>query len=551
MSAGSLPVLLLPRPASALPAPRLRERVAALAAAIALIAPLALYGLNAAAYGDWLIDDAGITFAYARNLAAGHGLVAQPGAAPVEGFSNPAWTLLLALFFAAGAFDPVWTPKLVAGALVALAFALVLRTPGPRATRGWNLLPLLLLAVSTPFVAWTTSGLENALLAALCAWQGRLALAVAERERAPLVAAGACAALLALTRPDAIVLAAAVPALIALPWLQSPRVAPAPITPLVRYFAGFVPPYAGYLLFRRGYFGEWVPNTYFAKEKPALVSLLDAEKWLDLLAGAQGRAGLAAAAALACALCALPPAGRRRLAPLALLALLAAATFVLMPPDWMGEYRFATPFVLFFAWAAAAALREAWLAWPGRASRLALALLAAGLVAESLRVQVPRAAAFASWRITPFSDIAAFAGHGYNRLAATLEGRAQSLLAPDLGGALFHSELRVHDLVGLCDATIARTLTRDTAAFHRYVFDELRPTFIHVHGPWSGWAALHDSTAFRAEYLAIHEAWGDGDAREPVRGDYVRRAALGPDAEAALRRLRDEYQRAGLHLATF
>ena len=36
------------------------------------------------------IDDAGISFSYARNFALGDGLVSQPGFPPVEGFSNPA-----------------------------------------------------------------------------------------------------------------------------------------------------------------------------------------------------------------------------------------------------------------------------------------------------------------------------------------------------------------------------------------------------------------------------------------------------------------------------
>lgn len=56
----------------------------------AIFAVLVLgYLLHAAQYGDWLVDDAGITFAYARNLAAGHGPVVNIGEAPVEGYSNP------------------------------------------------------------------------------------------------------------------------------------------------------------------------------------------------------------------------------------------------------------------------------------------------------------------------------------------------------------------------------------------------------------------------------------------------------------------------------
>src|SRR5215468_4863974 len=84
---------------------RLFAPASGVAALLAVLGPLALYVGHGALFGGWLIDDAGISFAYARNLAEGHGLVSQPGAPPVEGFSNPAWTLLLAALQAVGLFD--------------------------------------------------------------------------------------------------------------------------------------------------------------------------------------------------------------------------------------------------------------------------------------------------------------------------------------------------------------------------------------------------------------------------------------------------------------
>src|SRR5262249_42888378 len=146
---------------------------------------------------------------------------------------------------------------------------------------------------------------------------------------------------------------------------------------------------------------------------------------------------------------------------------------------------------------------------------------------------------------------------GFNRLADALGAGPSSLLAPDLGGTLLVSRLRVYDLVGLCDRTAARTLRNDAAAFHRYVLAEARPTFVHVHGPWSEWAAFHAHPGFVASYAAIHEVWreagaGDGgDAREPIEGDYVRRDALGADPAATLERLRRVYFSVGMERATF
>lgn len=58
------------------------------------VLPLTAFAFVAYPISDWLIDDALISFAYARNLADGAGFVSQPGRVPVEGFSNPLWTLL-------------------------------------------------------------------------------------------------------------------------------------------------------------------------------------------------------------------------------------------------------------------------------------------------------------------------------------------------------------------------------------------------------------------------------------------------------------------------
>src|SRR5262245_37549022 len=79
--------------------------------------PFLIYIAHALLFGGWIVDDAGISFAYARNLAQGHGLVSQPGLPPVEGYSNFLWVLLMALSFALRLFDPVLTPKLLAVAL--------------------------------------------------------------------------------------------------------------------------------------------------------------------------------------------------------------------------------------------------------------------------------------------------------------------------------------------------------------------------------------------------------------------------------------------------
>ena len=54
----------------------------------------------------WFVtDDAYISFRYARHLGAGHGLVWNPGEAPVEGFTNLLLVILVAPFTRLG-LDP-------------------------------------------------------------------------------------------------------------------------------------------------------------------------------------------------------------------------------------------------------------------------------------------------------------------------------------------------------------------------------------------------------------------------------------------------------------
>jgi hypothetical protein len=518
---------------------------AAFLLSVALAAPLA----------SWIIDDAGISFAYARSLATGHGLTAQPGVEPVEGFSNPLWTFLFVPWFAAGWFHVPAVPKVLSLVLVAATFALVLHE-GLRSGRPAVLAaaPLLLAATNVSFVAWTTSGLENPLLVFLATLSAVTALRAgapageAERRRQD-AAAGAIAGLLALVRPDAIVYAAAYPLAVAAGGSR-PSLRDAPRR-LAAYALGLGPIVGSYLALRRLHFGDWVPNTYHAKDKPSAFSLLDFEKLGDLLDSVAGGAGIPLALLMVLAAGVLL--AKRRLhgsalVPTVYLAV-ATAAYLVLPLDWMGEYRFATPFFLFFYWAAAeiaaAAVPKAGLPRWERAAGAAVA----GLALASAFHFRPRFLAFASNPTVPFARVAAFSGNGYNEVAKLLGRRDASLLTADLGGTLFYSKLRVFDLAGLCDRTVARTLRRDRPAFLRYVFDEARPTFIHVHASWAQWASFHEDPRFARDYVPLSETWDWPAARPrpsrvPWAADYVRRDAVA-DAER-LARLRTAFGALGL-----
>lgn len=147
-------------------------RDTALFVSIVFVAVVVL-ALHILRYGNFIADDAGITFAYAKNLARGHGLVLNPGTDPIEGYSNFAW-LLVVLPFCAGGADPTVPIKALSFVLAA-ATLIAVGSVGRRIAResdvparSWlaGLAPLGLAAFA-PYAMWTSSGMENGLYCAL------------------------------------------------------------------------------------------------------------------------------------------------------------------------------------------------------------------------------------------------------------------------------------------------------------------------------------------------------------------------------------------------
>ena len=193
---------------------------------IAAGVPTLLTGLHATYYGMWIVDDAGLTFAYARSLATGVGPVLQAGDEPVEGYSNPAWLVILVVGRWLGLFDRgtlfgipdiVLFPKLVA-LLCCFGIFAAMYAIAKKVTQRPVLVTVIAGAATSTvpaFVIWTTSGLENALFAlsvtTLAAVLARAALDGRLLSTKTAVLAGLLAALAALTRPDGIVYVLAFP----------------------------------------------------------------------------------------------------------------------------------------------------------------------------------------------------------------------------------------------------------------------------------------------------------------------------------------------------
>jgi len=518
---------------------------------LALVAlPLALYLAQSLTLRGWLMDDAGISFVYARNLAAGHGLVSQPGMPPVEGYSNPLWVLIMVPFFWAGLFEPFLTSKLVSVCLVAATFYLMGRIARMvLGGRRWpGLVATCLLATNASYVIWTSSGLENPLWACLTVLLAYRLLTAVERSAWTGRDAIACAvisAALALTRPEGILFAAAFPAVAVISSPLSRRTVRKSLSVLAPYAALLAVIMGAFLLFRLLYFGDLYPNTYYVKGGPDWASLQKlvtmqesyVSKLRELSSGLLGRQFWSLLPigfiAWVTALC-FRWGRRQRDVALLTMTLIAWFAYMLLPTDWMGEFRFATAFFPLAYLSAAVLLTRAILAAPKHRLRkcTVTAVMLAAMVG-SAALHYPRLAVWARRPIVSFAGIADRFGHQFNRWADHLGLTNASFLVPDIGGTLYYSNLRIYDLAGLTDRVIARTRPNnemfewDIEAFYDYVFDSLKPTFIHTHGSFTMRSQFDQDERFARDYLPISE-YADEYAstrlkRRIMSGDYIRR----------------------------
>jgi hypothetical protein len=523
---------------------------------VAVGLPLLVYLAQSLLLRGWLMDDAGISFAYARNLAHGYGLVSQPGMPPVEGYSNSLWVFLMVPFFWLHLFDPFITSKLISILLVAGSFYRMVRMSQLISGARWpGILASCFLATNASFIIWTSSGLENPLLVFLVLSLAQTLLNAVSRGEPSHRDAAVCALIsvgLTLTRPEGVLFALAFPiVLILLTPLTKVRILRS--LPVLSSYLGLVAlGIGGFLLFRIVYFGDLYPNTYHVKGGPTLQSLKDLmfmkEPCVAKLAELSG-------SFLGRRLWSLAPIGlivwvanivRKRgqwkyHLVLATMTLVAWGSYMLMPPDWMGEFRMAS--ALFPLVYLSAGLLAYWAVGIARPRRLAVFLIS-GIVAAALLGSIvlhyPRLKSWADAPIVSFSGIAERFGNQYNRWAEYLGVKSASLLVPDIGGTLFYSKLRIYDLAGLTDRTIAlnrpnnEQFTWNIGVFYNYVFDTLRPTFIHTHGSFTMRSQFDRDPRFARDYEPIREYEDDyaGERlqRKIMSGDYVRRdvAAANP-----------------------
>ncbi|MCB9489568.1 MAG: hypothetical protein H6684_12620 [Deltaproteobacteria bacterium] len=209
------------------------------------------------------VDDAYITMTYARNLAAGRGIVFNPGEI-VEGCTAFLHMALLAGFAKFGVVRLDVVSILLGITAWAATFALAFRLwrthrQGHNAPiAGWEWVVVAFLLTGPIGLVWSTAAMETPLVAFLWTLGLTAHLREVEGGRLPWISALATVAA-GLMRPDGILLA--VP--LGLSWLRPWKKKRVVLG--VAYGAMVLALFGGYWLWRWSYFGYPVPNTFAAK----------------------------------------------------------------------------------------------------------------------------------------------------------------------------------------------------------------------------------------------------------------------------------------------
>lgn len=302
------------------------------------VATLVFAALTALFWG-YTVDDAFISFRYARNLAQGYGLTYNAGGPPIEGYTGLLWVLLMAVPARLGL--DVETFAKVAGvvatvACLAVTFRLSLRLIGPgerhKATFAAGMATVLLAAQAETAIH-SVAGLETALYSLLLtAFLYQCLRSAEEQTNRSFGALAFTGLLVGLTRPEGN-LAVLIGLLTLLPGLQGRRRSALVGSALLLY----VLPGLAYFLWRLHYYGQLLPLPFYLKAANQ-----------HTLSGLRGVAGFLATyvtSALGVLMCIAATRFNRTHAP-GILASLSLLVFFLFPAHIMGYcFRFLFPLV--------------------------------------------------------------------------------------------------------------------------------------------------------------------------------------------------------------
>jgi arabinofuranosyltransferase len=226
------------------------------------------------------VDDAYIAFRYVSNGLAGYGLTWNPPPfRAVEGYSSFLWVVVLREVWRIFGVEPPAAANYLSLAFgyatlfMGYRFIARMRLPDALSSKRWILIALVMLGTvsNRTFLTWLSSGLETSLFNFVFTWWIYVGTtSVDGRSRSWAARLSIAATATALTRPDGLLVAAATPVMIAAasagPILHAPDLRKR-VHRALQALRGCWPLLGliVHLVWRRLTYGEWLPNTYYAK----------------------------------------------------------------------------------------------------------------------------------------------------------------------------------------------------------------------------------------------------------------------------------------------
>ncbi|MBI5403122.1 MAG: hypothetical protein HY959_06955 [Ignavibacteriae bacterium] len=217
-----------------------------------LLAVFSVFILLQLFFFRWVVDDLYIYFRYVNNFLKGNGISYNPGEY-TEGFSSFLWFLVLS---AVGMFkyNAETTAKL-ASIFFSLCSLYLLYGISKKILPGfWNLLPVMFSAVSLPFVLWSVSGFEISMYSFLLLLCFNYILFI---DTGKIFLISFLVFLVSAARAEGFLIS-----LVFLFWAYHFLSEKKKYLYFLSFFILF---FASFIIFRYFYFGEILPNTYYAK----------------------------------------------------------------------------------------------------------------------------------------------------------------------------------------------------------------------------------------------------------------------------------------------
>jgi hypothetical protein len=481
------------------------------AVAVFVLVAIVILGAHIAQFGDYIADDAAITFAYAKNLLMGHGLVLNRGTDPVEGYSNFGWLLMVMPFCAHGA-NPTVPIKILSYAIGVVTLIIMgltaqqLARQSVRKNHEWLCGAAAVgLAASTPYAFWVASGMENGLYCAL------FVIALLLYLRGSLVGCAVALVGLSLTRFEGIGVAAMF-AIHRAGVLAFTRERPSRRDVIASVlFLSVYGTYAGWHWWR---FRAFYPNSYLAKSilrEDSFRSLSDVLARGSAYAEEQFIGPYHFRLVVPFVVVGLLGTKWRVMSLMLILSAGISALVLLTGGDFYPQFRLGTLILplLFLLLIQGARIVVSWTS----SRALALAALVPIVIVSQPSVEATRSVG----KPISMNGLKAVMADRFTEIATGLKRRPITVMESDIGSVAYFTDFGVLDLGGLANLQVARYGFYPPFFLHQ-VFEESKPDIIHLRDNWARGANIPNLLILR-DYQQIEGSPKGGYAE----GWFVRR----------------------------